>query len=64
MRSYHIEINVTTTYIAEVHAESEQEAIDKAWNMEPNEVEAQGSVEISEVSNVGGIEEIQREDEE
>lgn len=67
MKPYRIKIEVTTTYTVEVHAEDVYDAHDKAWAMDLDEIEAQGSAEKTEtmaVSPIGDIEEIQREDEE
>ena len=60
MKQYNVQVEVTTTYIVEVHAEDIQEANDKAWCMEPDEI-AVGDFMVEEVTNIGNIEEIQKE---
>ena len=67
MKQFNVTLEVTTTYNVEVHAEDEYDARDKAWNLDIDEIEAQGSVEPTETTAVAmanDIEEIQREDEE
>ena len=61
MKQYNVQVEVTTTYIVEVHAEDIQEANDKAWCMEFEEIKAQGSANVTETTDVGNIEEIQKE---
>jgi len=61
MKSYRVTVGVTTTYTVEVHAEDEQAAGDISWCLELNEIEAQGSANVTEVTAVRDVEEIQRE---
>ena len=59
-------VEVTTTYTVEVHAEDKLGAYSKAWSLDTNQVEAQGSAEKDEItvtSELNDIEEIQRETE-
>lgn len=61
MKPYRVTVEVTTTYTVEVHAEDKQEAWDRAWLLDYDDVEAQGpaeSTEITAVSAVNDIEEI------
>jgi len=64
MKPYRVTVEVTTTYTMEVHAEDEQAAGGISWCLELNEIEAQGSANVTEVTAVRNVEEIQREDEE
>lgn len=66
MRLYRVTVEVTTTYTVEVHAEDKMDAYSKAWKMDFDEVEAQGSAEktvVEVASELNDVEEIQREDE-
>ena len=42
MTAYRVEVEVTTKWILEVHAENEQEAAQKASNMDLDEIEVIG----------------------
>lgn len=67
IKPYNVTIEVTTTYTVEVHAEDKMDAYSKAWKMDSDEVESQGSAEKTAVEVAGelnDVEEIQREDEE
>ena len=64
MKSYQVTVEVTTTYTVEVHAESEQEAVNRAWDLDPREIATQGFEFEWEVTGVEDIEEIQKENEE
>ena len=61
MNAYQVQVEVTTTYTVEVHADHWKEARVKVWDMGLDEIEAQGSAEKTETTNVGDIEEIQEE---
>lgn len=63
MKPYTVTVEVTTTYTVEVHAEDEAHVADRAWGF-GFEDWADGELVGEVVSNVGDIEEIQREDEE
>lgn len=67
MKSYNVQVEVTTTYTVEVHADDRKEARARAWDLSLDEIEAQGSPEKTEttaVSHLNDIQEIQRESEE
>jgi hypothetical protein len=66
MKPYHVTIEVTTTYTVKVHARSAAGAGERAWRLDVDEVEAQGSAESTKTTYVDteNIEEIQRESEE
>lgn len=67
MKPFLVTLEITTTYTVEVHAEDKHDARDRAWDLDIDEIEAQGSVETTETTAVAmtnDIEEIQREDEE
>ena len=64
MKPYNVQVEVTTTYTVEVHAGYQQRAEEKAWELDLEEIEAQGSVDKTETTAVGFAEEIQRESEE
>jgi hypothetical protein len=64
MKPYHVQVEVTTTYTVEVHADDPKHARSIAWGLDIEEIEAQGSVdetEVTAVSHINDIEEIQRE---
>ena len=50
MKPYRVEVEVTTKWILEVHAEDEHDAAQTASNMVPVEIEAMG--DYGEVTNV------------
>jgi len=62
VKPYQVTVEVTTTYTVEVHAEDEEDADNKTWKMDSDEIEAQGSAYCTEIVSVSDIEEIQRED--
>ncbi len=65
MKEYDVDIEVTTFYRVRIPAETRQESGSKAWKLDINEVEAQGSANETKITYVDteNIEEIQRESE-
>ncbi len=64
MKPYRVTVEVTTTYTVEVPAEDDHDAWDRGWCLSPDEIEAQGSAEKTDIAVIGEPEEIQRESEE
>lgn len=64
MKPYRIRVKVSTTYTVEVHADDKMAAWERATELDPDEVEAQGLVDSTYVLILDApddIEEIQRE---
>lgn len=61
MKRFNVQVEVTTTYTVEVHAYSDWKAEQDAWQLDLEEIEAQGSADKTEVTAVGDTEEIVEE---
>ena len=64
MKTYNVEVDVTTRWTIEVHADDEDEASAQAEAMTPDEIEALGDLEGSGCVEVVSIEEKSEEWEE